>query len=311
MKFFQKMRMETLAIILCTYNGDRFLKKQLDSYKTQTFKDWTLFVFDDQSTDQTENIIKEFSKTVLNKVIFTRNKEKLGFAKNFLYNLRGLDGFNYYAFSDQDDIWLNEKLERAIDFLDAKNAPSLYCGRTKLIDENENFLGFSPIFKKKPNFKNALVQSIAGGNTMVFNKKLYEKICQFKYTDVITHDWIIYQITTALNGNVFYDRKPFVLYRQHQSNVIGSNNGIIAKLFRLKRLLRSEFLKWNDQNIFLLKNNLFFIKDKNKKTLHFFEKSRKDKFFFKRIYLLKKSGVYRQTFFGHIALYFACLLKKI
>jgi len=138
----------------------------------------------------------------------------------------------YYAFCDQDDVWEAAKLERAIDALERTDPgiPALYGSRTRLVDEAGNEIGFSPLFHRKPEFRSALVQSIAGGNTMVFNQKARELLvfCGAD-VDVPSHDWWLYQITAACGGYVHYDACPSVSYRQHADNVIGANMSWAAR----------------------------------------------------------------------------------
>ena len=104
----------------------------------------------------------------------------------------------------------------------------------------------SILFRRRPSFENALVQSLAGGNTMVFNcaaKRLLEKAGSL---DIVAHDWWTYKLTTAAGGFVVYDPEPSVEYRQHGQNLIGSNSSIFAKIQRIRMLLSNRFRDWND-----------------------------------------------------------------
>jgi glycosyltransferase involved in cell wall biosynthesis len=123
----------SVAILLCTYNGARFVKGQLDSYERQDHQNWQLWVSDDGSADETLSILEEYkNKWPKNKLKLFVGPQK-GFAANYLsLVLRKEIIADYYAFSDQDDIWQDTKLSRAIKLL--KNAeqksPALYCSRT-------------------------------------------------------------------------------------------------------------------------------------------------------------------------------------
>ena len=111
--------------------------------------------------------------------------------------------------------------------------PALYCSRTKLIDKFGKFMGYSPLFKKNPCFQNALVQSLAGGNTMLFNnetKKLLDQIDISK--GIVSHDWLTYLLVSCKDGYIFYDSNAYLSYRQHEKNLIGSNNNFLAKIKR-------------------------------------------------------------------------------
>src|SRR5229473_2773134 len=159
---------------------------------------------------------------------------------------------DYYAFCDQDDVWEADKLARAIGVLEQAGlaVPALYGSRTSLIDENGKTTGFSPLFPKTPTFRSALVQSIAGGNTMVFNQKARELLA-FCGSDVNipSHDWWLYQVTSACGGHVHYDAYPSVRYRQHTQNVIGSNMGWAAHMRRLQMLRQGRFRNWTELNV--------------------------------------------------------------
>ena len=168
---------------MCTYNGERFLEAQLDSLCAQSFTQWTLYVSDDGSTDATLNIIHRYQSKMGRDKIQCRVGPQKGFAQNFLSlacdpSIKA----EYYAFCDQDDVWLPEKLSVAIEHIAFESSPEqlyVYSGRTTYTDENLKPIGFSPLFVFPRTFRNALIQSIAGGNTMVFNqatKTLLEKV---------------------------------------------------------------------------------------------------------------------------------------
>ena len=182
----------------------------------------------------------------------TVRSKNVGFAINFMRALKSLpDDSDYYAFCDQDDIWHPRKIETAISNICSfpNHEATLYCARTEIVDHTgEKTLAFSPEFKRTPSFANAIVQSIAGGNTMVFNKSA-KKILNESWKDqnIVSHDWWCYQIISGAGGNVIYDSKPCLKYRQHGKNLIGTNTGIVARIERLKWLLDGRFRDWNDR----------------------------------------------------------------
>lgn len=306
-------RSNSLAIIMCTHNGAQFIREQLDSIAKQTHTNWDLYIYDDGSSDQTSNIISEYSKTVSNKVQFI--PVQYGhFAKNFLSAACNTPGhYDFYAFSDQDDIWEENKLESAIRLLETLDAqkPNLYCSRTELVDSDANHIGLSPLFIRKPSFKNAIVQSIAGGNTMVFNKTARDIITGVgSDIEIISHDWWVYQLITAVGGNILYDNVPHILYRQHSKNLIGSNNGLCAKIQRFGMLLNGRFRKWNDSNVNALNRARHLLSEENLILLDRFIAMRNSNII-GRIVNFYKSGVYRQTFLGNIGLFVGVLLNKV
>ncbi|MBP7189946.1 MAG: glycosyltransferase family 2 protein [Rickettsiaceae bacterium] len=307
--------MTNLAIILCTYNGQKFLKEQLDSYLWQDFRDWSLFVYDDRSRDSTADIVNGFAaEAVNNKIEFSVNKEPQGFARNFMQAIKNTpNDFEFYALSDQDDVWQKQKLSRATSKLKKfpEDIPALYCARTITVDVKLQYMGLSPLFSRKPSFENALVQSLAGGNTMVLNKaakKLLDSVSED--IDIVSHDWFIYQLISGAGGNIYYDEVPSLLYRQHGSNLVGSNNGIFAKLLRVGKLLKGSFKKWNDRNVKALFDNIDLLSKESALKLAAFNKMRNCDMPFRLINFIKL-GLYRQSIGGQIGLIVGIILGKI
>jgi glycosyltransferase involved in cell wall biosynthesis len=193
-----------VAILLCTYNGARFLAEQLDSLEAQTHQNWVVIASDDGSTDQTLEILQQYRAKWPSGKLSIRSGPQKGFCQNFL-SLACCPEIkaDYYAFCDQDDVWLPEKLSIAlvnIAFNQQLNIPYLYCGRTNYVTENLKSCGISPLFVFPPSFRNALVQSIAGGNTMVFNVALKRLIENAGPLDVPSHDWWVYILVTGSGG---------------------------------------------------------------------------------------------------------------
>ena len=137
-----------VAILLATKNGSGFLNEQLRSYDHQTHRDWSLHVSDDGSSDETCTIVRKFAREGT-RTVSVRDGPKQGYWQNFmsLAQDRNLKA-DYFAFSDQDDVWYADKLERAMNYLRnaPQNTPAMYCARTELVDENLRHLGYSPLF---------------------------------------------------------------------------------------------------------------------------------------------------------------------
>ena len=296
-----------VCIVLCTKDGGKYLAQQLDSL-TMSSIELDIYVNDDNSTDNTLKILKKFSHKI--KQVTERNYGSA--AKNFIGTLQSIkNDYDFYAFCDQDDIWHENKIELALDEISKKpqTEPSLYCSRTKLVDENGRAIGYSPNFKKIPCFQNALVQSIAGGNTMLFNKRTKELLdCVDISKKIVSHDWLTYLLVSSQNGYIYYDAIPHIEYRQHSKNIIGSNNNFFAKLKRLYLLLSGSFSNWTDSNIKQIEN--LSIPDKNLNILNQFKKIKSDRLI-DRINGLKNSGAFRQHFFSDIMLFLATIFKKL
>lgn len=307
---------ERIAIILCTYNGEKFLKQQLNTIKYQTFRGYDLFISDDGSSDSTLEIVNEFINHNPSITIYVLKGPKIGFAQNFIRTLQDIPSiserdYSYYAFCDQDDLWDVEKLEIAFKKLKEVNfnGPALYCSRTKYVNSNGIDIGYSPLFKKKPSFNNALVQSIAGGNTMLFNHILYNYMLKVDTNkNIVSHDWLTYLICMAANGSALYDSNPHISYRQHKANIIGANNNMLNIYKRFKLMLRGNFSKWINSNLLHL-DNLELSQDNNRILKNFYLVRSKN--ICTRFRGLILSKVYRQTLFGNITLILSTALKKI
>lgn len=304
----------SVAIILCTYNGEEYIEQQLESIIAQTILNWTIFASDDGSTDATLSILEKYQKILgSNKLVILKGPKK-GFAWNFLSALKYTpESFQYYAFCDQDDIWLSNKLETGVRCLRQYNAnvPGIHCGRTALVDENGQRYGMSYLFERKPSFKNALMQNIAGGNTMLLNHAAKKIIAETPDDcDIISHDWWVYIVIAGCGDNIIYDPVPTLLYRQHASNVIGSNISFFSKLYRIRRFFSGDFRIWSDKNLRALQHFETKLTEENRSILTRFSKARNDKLI-PRIITFADIGFYRQTLSGDIALMLGIIFKKI
>ncbi|PXX88875.1 glycosyl transferase family 2 [Marinobacter vulgaris] len=302
-----------VAVLLCTYEGEQYLREQLDSIIKQDYENFSLWVSDDSADSASRQIVEEYQAKWPTKVRSIRVGPRAGSSANFLSLLMD-DGIKaeYFALSDQDDIWHRDKLSRSIEALEfcSPRQPLLYCSRVTLINEFGKAIGMSPLFSKPPNFANALVQSIAGGNTMVLNEKARQAISQSRVTDVVLHDWWLYLLITGIGGRVIYDPAPTILYRQHSANQIGCNQSFIAALKRLVSVLKGQHRIWHDQNIQALERCAAQLSIENTNNLNQFILCRRSRFL-KRLRLLHGLRFYRQTFSGQISLYLTFLFGKL
>jgi glycosyltransferase involved in cell wall biosynthesis len=303
----------TVLILLCTFNGEGFLAEQLGSIRRQTFGNWTLIASDDGSSDRTRSILQAFRSSYEPGRVEVIDGPRRGAAANFLY-LACRDGLasDYYAFCDQDDIWEADHLARAIGVLEqADAAAAVYGSRTRLIDRAGREIGFSPLFSRTPTFRSALVQSIVGGNTMVFNEKA-RKLLAFCGADVVvpSHDWWLYQAASACGGQVTYDPYPSVRYRQHGQNVIGANTSFAARLRRLRMLGQGRFRCWSDLNIAALTRLLPRMTAENRHVFDLFCRARHQPLL-RRAVMFAQAGVYRQTLAGNLGLVAAIVFRMI
>jgi len=302
------------AILLCTHNGEAFLKEQLDSYAEQTWKNWFLIVSDDQSSDRTCDILDDYQQRWSPGRVQVVTGPARGYVENFMAVTRLAQGqAEFYAWSDQDDIWHADKLERALRWLESvpPHTPALYCGRTQLVSPDNRDIGMSMLFGREPCFANALMQNIGGGNTMVFNQAACRLLAETSIdTVVVSHDWWAYIIISGCGGQVYYDPVPSVRYRQHKDNLIGANNSWPARLARIHQMFKGRYKDWNSLNIQALGEHQARLTSRNLRTLKLFASARQ-RLLPMRLLLLKRSGVYRQTLMDNIGLVLAAIFRKI
>jgi glycosyltransferase involved in cell wall biosynthesis len=296
------------------YNGAAHLQEQLDSIAAQTYTDWVLLASDDGAgADDTRPILERFRDRHGADRVLVRSGPGRGFLPNFL----GMASApprpaRHYAFCDQDDVWEPEKLARAVACLDgvASTVPAMYCTRTRLITEDGRDAGYSPLFKRAPCFRNALVQSIAGGNTMVFNEAARQLVAAAgPAVEVASHDWWVYLLVSGAGGRVHYDPWASVRYRQHATNLVGGNVGAKARLRRLVKLLEGRYRSWNEMHCVALARQIALLTPENREIFNLFRSSRCAGMS-RRISGVLRARVFRQTSIGNVGLYASVFLNK-
>lgn len=219
--------MKKVQVLLSTYNGEKYLKEQIESIIKQEEVEISLLVRDDGSTDKTIEILEEISKN--NTKIKYYKGENKGPARSFMELVQKSEEADYYAFSDQDDIWETKKIISAVNKLNNPDIPELYISSVKIVDENLNNLGEKEI-QGKFTFEGEMIKNFAYGCTQVFSKKLRDIINLYHPQYIIMHDSWITRVCYAIGGNVIIDRNSFIKYRQHSNNVVGYKDGGIKKL---------------------------------------------------------------------------------
>ena len=304
----------TVLILMGTYNGGSYIAEQLDSIDDQTFQNWKIIISDDGSTDNTLDIIRDFQQRIGSDRCILKQGPSTGFADNFMSLARNPElKANYYFFSDQDDIWLPDKIERSVNLLKATNAdrPSLYGSSTLLGDMHGVVYEKSTIYLFPINFRNAIVQCVAGGNSMAFNQALKDIIEQISPVKVVSHDWWMYQLITAIDGYFYYDQEPTLIYRQHPQAVVGTNTSMVSRINRLSMVLKGRFKHWNDINVAALDQIRHLMSPAAIETLDYFKQARTAKLFKDRIRLLNISGIFRQSRQGTLSLFIAVIIRMI
>lgn len=235
-----------ITIIMAVYNGQEYIREQLESLKDQTYTEWRLVIRDDRSSDKTAEIVKKFSDEVEQEVIFKVNEKPSGSAKNnFALLINDAKESDYVMFCDQDDIWKKDKIE--ITFNKMKQAeerygrdfPLLVHGDVEVIDENGNINADSMFEMSHINadskLPQILIQNHVTGCTMMCNKKLIAGISEYASSEyIIMHDYLV-ALYASVFGKIEVIKKPLLSYRQHSGNSVGAKNNNNA-VYLLKRL---------------------------------------------------------------------------
>lgn len=220
--------MAEIAIIMATYNGEKFLREQIDSILANSYKDYEIHICDDGSTDDTESIALAYHEQYPNKIYFHKNEKNLRVIKNFLVNTKKVEA-QYYMFCDQDDFWLPYKIEHTIEFMKKteagnQNIPTVVFGDAKMVDGD--LVEYHPSFQRLNNLDTSkldlchlAMENKLIGCTVMFNRALWEYIDNFP-EKIKMHDWWIALIGASF-GKVAYLDEPLLLYRQHGDNQIG------------------------------------------------------------------------------------------
>jgi glycosyltransferase involved in cell wall biosynthesis len=304
-----------ICILLAHYKGEAFLQAQLDSYLAQTRPGWSLLVSDDGPTPASTRILSDFRDAHPGRDIAVIPGPRQGFSRNFMTLLQKAPADALYvALSDQDDVWFPDKLDRAIRKLEELPAdrPGLECARTMLCAAALPVTGPAGLFRRAPDVRIALGQSIGGGNTMVLNRAALElaAAAATEASNPVAHDWWLYQLITGCGGAVIRDEEPVLYYRQHDGNQIGANLSARARMTRLLALLGGRFLRWNTVGLAALEGPSHRFTPQAQQVLADFRAARQGPVW-RRVRALRRSGVFRQSRLGDVALYVACLINRL
>ncbi len=246
----QRLPENRVAILLSTYNGERFLPAQLDSLLHQSCEEWTLYWRDDGSTDRSIAIVEEFARTAGQGrcVRLQCCNDRLRPTASYLTLLAAVQDrlakHDTVAFADQDDIWLPTKLARGITALrnHANQIPALYCARQILVDEDLRHIGLSLRLTRPPGFPAALIQNLTTGCTLMLNQRAVHLIAASRPPQASLHDWWCYLVVTAAGGRLEADDEATVLYRQHPANLIGALNSLPRRAIAALRRGRAIYM---------------------------------------------------------------------
>jgi len=363
-------------ILMATCQGEAFIERQLRSIEDQTYRHWRVYVSDDGSNDHTLDILKAFkarwdgdalqhqmphqtSHQTPHKIhhqtplvppaerVHLFEGPRKGSTENFMHLVRQVSALgsvaaeDVVAFADQDDVWLDRKLERAVAWhlqARAKGAsldkatsqsslplspegqgaattleqrPMLYAAKTVLVDEALNVLGLSKTPQGPLDFKSALVENVLSGNTMVMNKALVEILKTIGMHHSVWHDWSAFLVAAGCNGVLYYDEEPCVWYRQHEKNVIGVKTGWLAQCFRAVVVFKGRYKAWTQINLDGLRDIETALSPEAYSLKALYESVRLERSFWTRLKRIRHLSIRRQNRLLQGALYVGLLLRMI
>jgi len=245
---------------MATYNGEKYIKEQLDSLQAQNYKKWTLYIRDDCSTDNTINILKDYQKREPRIQLLPSSPANIGALGNFNCLMSAASG-KYFMFCDQDDIWFTDKIKKSLDLMKnrekryGKDFPILIHTDCKVIDSTRrlvapSFMQFQHMqHEEKSPLRVLMTQNFVTGCTVMINKSLLSA-CLPVPSQALMHDWWIALVAAAV-GKIFYLPQKTMLYRQHGKNVAGAKK--LLSTYNFKRLLSIADLE-KDLNKLMLQN---------------------------------------------------------
>lgn len=305
-----------ITVLLAICNGGTALLDQLNSYLQQDLKPTHILASDDGSDDGSPDLFDRFASRAETAGISCQRVSgpQRGATANFLSLLAQANPDSHYvALSDQDDIWLPDKLSDALLLLDPHgDRPTLLGTRSWEWDSRRDQRQLSRAVPRPHDFRHALVQNFAGGNTMVLNRAALHLVQRAlpRIRDAAVHDWWLYQLISGAGGRVILDPKPQILYRQHAGNQIGANNTLSSKLCRLGAMLNGTYRHWNDLNIAALEPNMDLLTPASQTILTQFIRNRQAPLR-RRLQMLRQTGLRRKGAFNQASLWLAALLDRL
>lgn len=240
--------MSTVGIVMATYNGEKYVKEQIESILKNTYTEWKLWLWDDGSKDKTVSILKEYEEKYPERITVCENRKNLGVVLNFLHGAKSCDT-DYIMFCDQDDVWMKDKIDRTLKMMkkteekEGADCPITVFSDVKVVDSNLNmihpsFYQSSRLNTKKLDLNHLLMENKLIGCTIMMNSSVKKRLTNLpKYARV--HDWWIALITSAF-GRIVYLPEATMLYRQHENNVIGNDNFLSYVKERIRNLKKQK-----------------------------------------------------------------------
>lgn len=297
-------------ILLATYNGEKYIKEQVESILNQTYENIQIIISDDCSTDNTRQVLKEYENNEKIKIFY--QEKNLGYVKNFEFLLKQVKS-NLYMLSDQDDVWKKEKVEKSVEKIESEKL-DLVFGDLEVVDENLNTLYKSynrymhlihKIKKYQKDYRLQYLYNCMTGCTIISRKNWIDKVLPFPTNSkYMIHDYWL-GLVIALNGKVGYIEEPYILYRQHGKNQVGSKKAskTASKLEKVRNI--SINTRIGTFETYVMHEEIFDekLRKQNKKALEYFKMLKNKKNFnfrqwgiFFRLYKYESFSQYIKNF---------------
>lgn len=289
------MRIENnIIVLLSSYNGEKYIGQQIESILKQNIKrDIKLLIRDDASNDRTVEIIKQYMNNDNRISLF--QGDNIGYIASFFELINGAGEYGYYALSDQDDVWDEDKLLIAIQRIEAENfsGPILYGSTSRLTTEDLNVYEITQRKNKKLTFYNIIIQNILPGHTQVMNNKLINLLrSNIDYSKIYVHDSFITNVAIIF-GKVIFDNNPHTNYRQHNNNQVGYGKGYFGWLKeRMRRIKKGASKKYSEQIDYICDIFLKYLSLEEQKEMLIYKNSKCN--LYKRFNYIIHTKLYRQ-----------------
>ena len=260
--------MNKIDILLATYNGEKYIKEQLESILNQSYTNISVIISDDKSTDSTVQILKEYEKKDNRIKVFTQETNS-GYIKNFEFLLKQVTS-DYYMLSDQDDVWLKDKVSKSYEKLTKENLDLVFSD-LEIVDKDLNtihdsmfrFLKIDQRIRKYNDFRLIYLDNCVTGCTIISRKKFLDLILPLpNTTKYLVHDYWI-ALVISMHGKFSYVEETLIKYRQHGNNEIGTNK--ISTKFKKFYDVRNLFINVKIERFTAFVNNDKVFVDKLKK----------------------------------------------
>ena len=293
-----------IDILMATYNGERFVGEQIESIQAQTYDNWRLLVSDDCSTDGTLSIVRRYADQD-DRIRIVSEGVSHGGAKENFFALMAKSSAPYVMFCDQDDVWLSEKVEKCLEamktleYRSAADTPLMVFCDMKVVDadlnvinnsfERSNVLGYDSL-----SFNRLLVQNTAAGCCILVNREtIKDSLLVSNYNSIEMHDWWLVLVASAL-GRVRFVDEPLSLYRQHDTNAVGSADYQPLKETRDLGPVKRGFLVTLRQAETFKFTYGSMLSSENFKTVERYVSISSERNFLKRLVLLVQSGCFKK-----------------